>query len=229
RGFLDELVDAALEDSVVTDDELDRLTRVATLLELPIQTVTSRTLAYRMTSGLLTLESGLRVCFTGDGAVDLNGRPVTREELEIACVTAGLEPVGSVTMKKCDLLVAVDPASLSGKAQNAHRYGTPIATAGAFLDALRHHRELSVVSVRSAGVASVCERCGDSWTASRRGRICKSCRTRSGTGRRHAAPRDTEQTAAVDPVQLITCVECSRPSELLQDQTLSDARCVNCC
>jgi NAD-dependent DNA ligase len=45
----------------------------------------------------------------------------------------GCQPVASVTKKSCDLLVAADPSSMSGKAQKAHQYGVPIMAVTEFL------------------------------------------------------------------------------------------------
>lgn len=227
RAFLNGLVDAALEDSIVTDEELDRLTRVAVLLELPSDAVTARTLEYRLTPGTLTLEPSLRICFTGDGAVDRNGRPVAREDLESAAISAGMEPVGSVTMKKCDLLVAVDPVSFSAKAKKAHRYGTPIATVSDFVAALQNQSDLPVVTMRSAGVASVCERCGDSWTSGRRTRLCSSCRT----GDRAAATKASSartQPGVVELIDLIACTQCSRSWERPRGGNDERSICTQC-
>ncbi|GAA4749223.1 hypothetical protein GCM10023217_19330 [Gordonia alkaliphila] len=175
RGFLTDLIEAALDDGVVTDDELDRLARVAALLDLPPELVTTRTNPYRFDEAALPLSSGLRVCFTGD-AVDARGVPYDRDALRALATAAGLAPVDSVTKKNCDLLVTADLSSLSGKAKSAHRYGTHMADAAEFIAALHDGGDLPVRSMRSAGIACVCEECGDSWSATRRTRTCKACR-----------------------------------------------------
>ncbi|WP_420621744.1 hypothetical protein [Candidatus Poriferisodalis sp.] len=81
------------------------------------------------------LGAGLRVCFTGTATID--GSSVTRELLEEAAALAGLVPVLTVTKKNCDLLVAADPASSSGKATKARNYGIPIMSVAEFLEQLR--------------------------------------------------------------------------------------------
>jgi len=44
--------------------------------------------------------------------------------------------VGSVTKRGCDLLVAADPESRSGKAAKAHQHGIPIMSVGDFVQEL---------------------------------------------------------------------------------------------
>lgn len=107
-AFVTELIDRALDDSIVTDDELDTLVRVAALLNLDPTIVTARTNQHRMSPGHLTLDPGLAVCFTGDA--DTDGRHLSREQLHAIASDSGLIPVDSVTAKRCDLLVAVEPA-----------------------------------------------------------------------------------------------------------------------
>ncbi|MFC0315482.1 exonuclease domain-containing protein [Gordonia phosphorivorans] len=175
RGFLHDLLEAALDDGVITDEELDRLLRVAALLDLPPETVTARTNPYRFTEHELPLTAGLQVCFTGE-VTDARGTSVDRDALHTLAAAAGLAPVESVTKKNCDLLVAADSSSLSGKAKAAHRYGTHIADADAFLTALERGAALTVRSMQPSGVACVCEQCGASWSAARRAKTCRTCR-----------------------------------------------------
>ena len=65
RTFLDGLVEAALADGEVIDDEIDQLCRAAALLELDLDFVTQHTDAYRTVTGTIALTPGLCVCFTG--------------------------------------------------------------------------------------------------------------------------------------------------------------------
>jgi len=69
----------------------------------------------------------MRVCFTGD-----DGR-WERADLEAAAAHSGFQPVSSVTKKACDLLVAADPASQSGKAAQARKWGIPIVSISDFM------------------------------------------------------------------------------------------------
>ena len=63
------------------------------------------------------------ICFTGEAVV--GGRSITRPEIEAIAVRNGFRPVSSVT-NSCQLLVASDPASMSGKARQARRNQVPI-------------------------------------------------------------------------------------------------------
>lgn len=74
---------------------------------------------------------GLRVCFTGEPIVD--GRVYSREELCALASRHGLSPVDSLTKKGCDLLVAADLSSMSGKARKARGWGMPVISAEDFL------------------------------------------------------------------------------------------------
>ena len=75
---------------------------------------------------------GTRVCFTGEAIVD--GHVANRAMLEKIATLAGMLPLKSVT-KKCDVLVAADPLSQSGKARTARDRGIPIISIQDFLDA----------------------------------------------------------------------------------------------
>jgi DNA polymerase-3 subunit epsilon len=78
------------------------------------------------------LRPGLRICFTGS-AVDDRGASIDRAQLEELAARAGCQPVDAVSKKGCDLLVAADPASRSGKAEKARQYGIPILGVAEFL------------------------------------------------------------------------------------------------
>ena len=125
----------------------------------------------------LDLQAGMRVCFTG-AAQGPNGEPMEREELEDLARRHNLEPVTSVTKTKCQLLVAADPASLSGKAKNAQKFGIPVASVADFLTALNTQSPLTVNRLPVKGVGLVCTRCGHSWIAARRRSdpVCDDCR-----------------------------------------------------
>ncbi|AHH17034.1 DNA polymerase III [Nocardia nova SH22a] len=165
--FLHSAIDAALEDAVVTDAEIDRLLRVAALLDLPAETVTSRTRRYRTESVTVELSEGTAVCFTGD-----DGRP--REELVALAQEYGLVPAPSMT-KAVDVLVAADPATMSGKAKSAHKFGKPVVSTKDFVAALHSGRAADGTRLRVNGTACVCDRCGTTWTASRRSKLCRPC------------------------------------------------------
>lgn len=126
RRWLDDAIDQALSDGEATDLEYDELCRAAAVLRLEQNHVDARTAPLRAGPVLVTLEPGLKVCFTG---VDDLGR------YERHARQLGLEPVTSVTINNCQLLVAADPASGSGKADKARKYGHPLVSGATFLQA----------------------------------------------------------------------------------------------
>ncbi|WP_078324147.1 exonuclease domain-containing protein, partial [Mycobacteroides salmoniphilum] len=177
KEFLNGLVDAALDDGVVTDEEFDQLCRIAALLELDDTVVCTRTNPYRIVTETLELQTGVQVCFTG-AAQWPHGEPAEREELEALALQHGLEPVTSVTRMNCQLLVAADPASMSSKAKNAQKFGIPIASVTDYLTALQTRSPLTVNRLPAKGIGLVCTICGHSWIAARRTTrpVCGDCR-----------------------------------------------------
>ncbi len=131
QRYLDQVVAGALRDGIVTDEEHALLTAVATALGL--STVHLPTPTARPSAAVLA--PGARICFTG-AAVDGDGSPLEREDLEALAVQHGFVPVSNVTKKRCDALVAADPASGSTKAKTARRYGLPILSVRSFLESL---------------------------------------------------------------------------------------------
>jgi DNA polymerase-3 subunit epsilon len=125
RRYIDELVAAAVRDGVVTDDEFDLLHRAAAALGMDPEVVDDDTSAWRPhgDSGV-ELAAGMRVCFTGTATYP-DGSELPRAKLHQIAANLGLEPTNSVTKKHCDLLVAADPSSQSGKAAKARKYGIP--------------------------------------------------------------------------------------------------------
>ncbi len=188
RDFLNGLIDAALDDGIVTDDEFEQLCRAAALLELDDMIVPARTNPYRVMTETIELQAGTRVCFTG-AAEWPNGTPMERDELENLAREHRLEPVASVTRANCQLLVAADSASMSGKAKNAHKFGIPVASVADFLTALRTASPLIANRLPVKGVGLVCANCGHSWIAARRSNkpICDDCRQ---TAKPPASPND---------------------------------------
>lgn len=124
-AYLDSLVAAAQRDGVVSEQEHGLMTSVAAALGLDVQAVPSMTMVAKPSS--LT---GLRVCFTGTVVVD--GRSWSREDMEALAARCGMQPLASVT-KACDLVVAADPATTSGKAKKARERGLPVISAEEFL------------------------------------------------------------------------------------------------
>lgn len=127
REYFDCIVAAAQRDGVISPAEHEIIARIADQLELADVVVPEPT----PMAGPEQLAPGVRVCFTGTAFVD--GSTWERADLRAMARRAGLAPVGGVTKKGCDVLVAADPASASGKAKAARRYGKPIVSVADFL------------------------------------------------------------------------------------------------
>ena len=125
--YFDAVVAAALRDHVVTSDEHQLMQQIAAALELSEAPIPDVTELPFMTG----IDADTRVCFTGAAVV--NGKHFERDELEHLAARAGLQPVGSVTKRGCDLVVAADASSLSGKAKKARQYEIPIMEVADFL------------------------------------------------------------------------------------------------
>ena len=176
RTFLEGLVEAAVSDGKVTDDEIDQLCRAAAILELELDLVTQHTDVYRTVDDTVALTPGLSVCFTGS-AIDADGNEIDRAALEALAKRNGLATKDSVTAKGCGVLVAADTSTRSGKAGQARRFGVPIASVSDFLHSIDTERPLPVIRLEHTGVALVCVSCGHSWIAKRRSREprCATC------------------------------------------------------
>ena len=206
RRFVNDLVDAALADGIVTDDELDMLLRVASSLAVATSRVTDRTRSATTTAIAVTLTPGLTVAFTGDD-------PHHPREMLIAHAAAlGLTPATNVT-KTTDLLVAADPASTSGKAAKARNYGLPIVSSTAFFAATAGVQlEAAGASVEARKVIT-CPDCHTTWTVSagssaQKSKRCDQCASAAAT------PRGTRQSASAErqapAFEELTCTTCGQ-------------------
>lgn len=130
HSYFDLIIQAAKRDGQITEQEHDLLEAVAEALELHDVVIPEPT-----GSPAVSLTPGLHVCFTGS-AVDSSGREIDRASLEALAESAGMVCEKSVTKKRCNLLVAADPASSSGKARKARDYGIPVISVGEFLNEL---------------------------------------------------------------------------------------------
>ncbi|MGJ7442956.1 exonuclease domain-containing protein [Aquipuribacter sp. MA13-6] len=120
-GYLQALARLAVADDLVTEEELLDLVRVSRLLGLPDSSVESALGDARFEGGptsAWSLEMGQAVVFTGS-------MPEPREQWFARAAEHGFEPRSTVT-KDVTLVVAADPASLSGKAKKARGYGIPV-------------------------------------------------------------------------------------------------------
>ena len=225
RDFIDGLIDAALDDLVITDEEYDQLCRAAALLDVDVDLIAQRTDGHRSAATEVTLTEGMQVCFTGV-ALDARGRELPRPELEVMARSRGLVPTSSVTAKACDLLVASDPSSRSGKAGKARKFGIPIASVADFLATSGPGARLPVSQLASAGVALVCVECGASWLASRSSSkpVCAGCRQSKPVAAR--APADLP--AAQPTIESLTCAGCGDTWERQRIRGRKPSLCPEC-
>lgn len=79
--------------------------------------------------------AGATVCFTGELESTINGSAISRSHAQRLAEDAGLINKSGVS-KKLDLLVVVDPESLSGKARKARDLGVRLISERAFWDAI---------------------------------------------------------------------------------------------
>ena len=135
--YRDELIEAALRDGVVTDDEMTDIERASITLGVDTSDLHRMLNKYRPPAAQppATL-SGARVCFTGEASDPRSPTNVSRSRLRELAHRSGMIPVDSPTKKGCDLLVAADPASQSGKATKARRYGIPVISVTEFLQSV---------------------------------------------------------------------------------------------
>lgn len=129
--YLQTLIAGAKRDGIITEKEKNIMNAVAELLSVSPQAIPSVTKKF----SCATYPAGTRVCFTGT-AISPDGEKLERRFLESQAATHGLQPVHGVTKKGCDLLVAQDVCSMSGKTQKAGAYDIKIISVTDFLSAL---------------------------------------------------------------------------------------------
>jgi len=127
--FVDSIIEAAERDNYISPTERELLNRISSELGVEIEHE-SPSIDQEIE---VRLVAGIRICFTGT-ARDENGKEITREFLESIAVTRGLEVVSSVTKTSCDLLVASDKSSMSGKAKKARDYGITVISVSEFME-----------------------------------------------------------------------------------------------
>jgi DNA polymerase III subunit epsilon len=140
RRFLQDLVQAAWADGVITEAERRDIDGVACLLGIDeceyvgmIDDVMKRGLTGVPGLSHCTEDmTGCMVCFTGASNTLIAGEPVSRSRLEEIAAQKGMIVKKGVT-KSLDFLVCADPESMSGKARKAREYGIRIMAQAAFL------------------------------------------------------------------------------------------------
>jgi DNA polymerase III subunit epsilon len=127
--FVGKIIEAANRDNYISELETKLIRKVAE--ELGVDNFE----AYEKSEfdSEITLRKGIRVCFTGS-ATDSSGNPIHREQLEEWAIEFELIPVASVTKKSCDLLVAADKSSMSGKTKKARDFGVNVISVSEFLE-----------------------------------------------------------------------------------------------
>lgn len=220
RRFVNELIDAALDDHQVTPDEYDLLVRAAAALGVDQGVVEQRTRPARAAAASVVMGPGLKVVFTGD-------RPDhPREDLVGHARHLGMEVLAGVT-KATELLVAADPESNSGKAGKARRYGIPVLDAAAFARARPGEvLEASGSSVEQLKVVT-CPDCLATWTVpaasgAQRSRRCDDC------GPVRATPPRRSSPAAVPAVEVLACEACGQSWERRRVRGRKPTRCPAC-
>lgn len=235
-GYLDDLIDVALADGIVTDDEHEQLCRAAVCLDVDQELIERRTQTARTETRAFPLTRGLRLCFTG-AATDADGDTVTRDELQSLARRKGLEPVDNVTAKGCDLLVAADAASGSGKAAHARKLGVPITTVTEFLAATAGETvRVNTVAVGGT-IAVICPSCGESRMVTRRSRggMCEPCTARRRLDGRPTRATSTDPAYAPSPgavslgeLETLECSECGERWQRPRARGRKPSRCPRC-
>jgi DNA polymerase III subunit epsilon len=134
RLYLQHVCEAAWRDGQVTNAERADLLEVARLVGVPagealaLLDAAARQTAAQQRPGSCSLVPGDRVVLTGDMSLP-------RSKLETLAATVGLKVTSSVS-RKTALVVAADPYTQSGKAQQARELGVRMVTDQVFLHML---------------------------------------------------------------------------------------------
>lgn len=142
RRYFDLLVEQILADGIVSETEQRLHSQVAAALEIEADDLAGDVPKPRVavSASDRPAEPGTTVCFTGSAVIE--GRPITRSELEGIARSVGIEVVGAVT-KRCGLVVAADPMSRSGKARRAREVGVRVVSVADFMELAKERRRLN--------------------------------------------------------------------------------------
>lgn len=125
--YLEQLVQAAWADGVVTAQEREDLYKAADLLAVDKDIVDAALAAPAASPANVQPSPPPRM--VGPGAVIVLTGAMTRERSELAgFLTEMGYSVADRATKKTDLVIAADPDSLSGKAEKARQYGIPVVS-----------------------------------------------------------------------------------------------------
>lgn len=128
QSYFDSFVRAAERDGIITQEEKLLIDQLGLILE-----VDHRPIIITPQADASVLRAGVRVCFTGS-AKDSSGKDLLRSDLETLAESKGLTVVESVSKSGCDVLIAADKNSMSGKAKKAKGWGISVLSVQEFLD-----------------------------------------------------------------------------------------------
>jgi DNA polymerase-3 subunit epsilon len=128
NAFINSILEASLRDGSINNEEEKILKELSEALKVDI--VLPKTVS--ISKELLILKPGTRVCFTGT-YLDEKQNLISKEDLGKIATKFGMVAVDAVTKKECDLLVASDAKSMSGKSKKARNFGIPIISTQEFL------------------------------------------------------------------------------------------------
>lgn len=128
-NYFDSFVQSALRDGVISEVEREVLSKIAVALNLQVDIPDT---PVNLSSTEEALSLGKKICFTGS-AITPSGKQIARAELEAMASRVGLFPVAAVTKRGCDILVAADEATMSGKAQKAREWGIQVISVEKFI------------------------------------------------------------------------------------------------
>jgi len=142
KSYIRDLIQTALEDSVITESEGKDLEEVRRLLAIPEDEyqIILKDLKEAQAHGDFKKSvnasksfdvKGMSVCFTGELKCRIRGEVIDRLLAEKISAEKGMVVKGNVA-KTLDFLVAGDPDSISGKANKAREYGIRIISEPVF-------------------------------------------------------------------------------------------------
>jgi hypothetical protein len=124
----DALLAAAQRDGIIAEDELEIVRRYCFYwsIEGPSQEATTKPSGFE-------LIPGMKICLTGEPSKTSGDSELRKSYLRQLIDENGLEEVQSVTISRCDLVVAFSSSSMSGKAKKARELGKPLISAQEFV------------------------------------------------------------------------------------------------
>ena len=156
RRFVNELIDVALDDNLLTPTEYDVLLRVGSALDVDPKRIEARLRPFQEQTSTTLLEPGMNVVFTGEHS------SYTRDDLSAHAKKIGLKTQNTVT-KTTNLLASADTETYSSKAVKARRYRIPVVSVDDFIRAAPGENIVSTMTQKSLKVVT-CPDCLATWT-----------------------------------------------------------------